>query len=492
MKKICVVLIMLSLILSACSSGGAGKPQGGYKGIQSHTSNNSDIIILDEDGNEVGEDADGTSGDYSDMNYPYEIDLDEPGVSDIHAHNIYVDPDLSSTSGEFQGYCVDMMVVDSPDATYWTNANWRMKGGAGAYSGVQQHDDGVVTLAAYWDREDGTRSKRYFPDGDHTFTGEGDGTNCYTDYQWEPNHWYRYVVRSVNKNGTTYVEQWIQDKETAEWTLLTIFDVLLENSCMVGDMSFFMENYDGRLCNELRSFKLANMYIQEYGSDVWKPIDTATVSVCSYTNKKGGFSFGATDTYFWGMTSGSGPDLRVTNPEIPTEGTYTIKMTDSAPDFDFYYDYGDSSSGYVMDVFWSYVDSMFGGSQEGECIVKVQNGKSTVDPFTVHTISDGSKLTAYYVVNGEEVPVYSIETYSEGGVNHSKIEILRDDLVYTVAWESGPENFETDCKAYLYKGDEIVDQSSYEDRMWRSFVGLWYYGICSITNGEVGEYMDIN
>ncbi len=42
------------------------------------------------------------------------------------AHNIYVNPDLSKTSGQYTGFLIDFCTDCEANCTYWALCNWKM------------------------------------------------------------------------------------------------------------------------------------------------------------------------------------------------------------------------------------------------------------------------------------------------------------------------------------------------------------------------------
>ncbi|MBR4083909.1 MAG: DUF3472 domain-containing protein [Lachnospiraceae bacterium] len=265
------------------------------------------------------------------------------------AHNVYVDPDLSATSGKFDGFMIDFKADKAGMATYWSLCNWQMNkedlmskydvidAYTGAYAGLQVRQDGPKAIMSFWEikylDESGNEMKieaeRIYPsDGDtNKFGGEGEGTNYICDYKWEEEKWYRmYLNCYQDEDGKTFVEQWVADLSTGEWTLISCFDTKLYNSYFEGGMSQFMENYDYDYANETRTFEYRNICVREYGQKDWTTILTADLSVDTYwDNKKGKAFYGATEDRFYGIANGYGPDI-FEKDEVVCD-TFTIKPT---------------------------------------------------------------------------------------------------------------------------------------------------------------------
>lgn len=267
------------------------------------------------------------------------------------AHNIYADPQLSATSGKFSGFMIDFKADKTGTATYWALCNWQMNKddlmsrydvidtGAGAYAGLQMRQDGPKAIMSFWEinyidasgKEKKIEAKRVYPscEEDHRFGGEGEGTNYICDYKWEQGKWYRMYLNSYqNDEGNTFVEQWIADISTGEWTLISRFDTGLYYSYFEGGMSQFMENYDSAYANETRSFEYCNICVREYGKQDWTRIDAAALSVDTcWDNKKGNAVYGANADRFYGIANGYGPDAFEKDEVVC--GMYTVEQKEN-------------------------------------------------------------------------------------------------------------------------------------------------------------------
>lgn len=280
------------------------------------------------------------------LSVPAEEAKNEPNPENRMAHNIYADPDLSATSGKFDGFMIDFKADRAGTATYWALCNWQMNKEhlmskyqiidvyAGAYAGLQLRPDGPKAIMSFWEikyiDELGTEKKieaeRIFPsDGDtNRFGGEGEGSNYICDYDWEAGKWYRmYLNCYQEEDGRTFVEQWVADLSTAEWTMISCFDTGLYYSYFEGGMSQFMENYDSYYANETRTFEYRNICVREFGQEEWTTILTADLSVDTWwDNKKGNAIFGATSDSFYGIANGYGQDAYEIGETV--RNTYTI------------------------------------------------------------------------------------------------------------------------------------------------------------------------
>lgn len=438
--------------------------------------------------------------------YPYEIDPSDPNPENRMAHNIYLDPDLSATSGAFSAYSIDFKTSDDANSTYWSLCNWNMHNGSDAYAGLQNASNNKVAILSFWKNDHATDSDKalatlvYPDDTADAFDNEGSGVKWIRDYSWEKDHWYRMVIRAFDPEWAdgTVVEEWIQDKESGEWTLYAAYNTHIEDSYLEGSMSFFMENFDYSDCNEVRSMNVGNIYVMEYGSDKWTAIDTATISIdTAWDNKKGGYNFGAADGYFWGYTCGSGDDFVKTQPSVPQKDTFTVKMSDSAPDFDFAHDYGfeiasSSEPYYSIHVNWTYFENYDEDScremgiepYENDVYVDVSDGDSTVDLMSLRCETVDATDTYYALVNGKEEKIYSHAVGEDGYL----IQIFRNDLSYNISWQTSTNTIDTDCYAEIKDANGNVEVRTRDEYLARSYTGAWYFAICSIKNGVVGEF----
>ncbi len=269
------------------------------------------------------------------------------------AHNIYSDPDLSATSGKFDGFLIDFKADQAGTATYWALCNWDMNlddlkarvgaadAYAGAYAGLQLRPDGPKAIMSFWEvnytdtsgNPGKIEAKVVYPPVEETthFDGEGEGTNHIADYHWQAGSWYRmYLNCFQDAQGKTFVEQWIADLSTGEWTLISRFDTGLYHACFEGGMSQFMENYDADYANETRTFEYRNLYVREYKTADWTPVTTSRLSVDTYwDNKKGNAVFGASEDRFYGIAHGYGPDAFELRTEVGD--SFTVQPTGTLP-----------------------------------------------------------------------------------------------------------------------------------------------------------------
>ena len=281
------------------------------------------------------------------------------------AYNIYSDPDLSATSRKFDAFTIEFRGTKTPYLTYWALCNFglgftpetqamfpEIKGG-GAYAGLQNVDEakGRKAIMAFWemaykDAETGEpkilTASRVYPKGENTFGGEGEGTNCIRNYEWRDNTWYRMLLRTWEdaERGTTFVGQWVEEKETGKWTLISYFDTHLKDSYLRGSMSLFQENFVNDSYN-VREFNVKAMYAVDHETKDWVSLDTTTIQYGNggADNKEGGHDFGANDEFFWGQAGGEVKDhaaynaaakdkevLSIVQPSEPTFGVPSLEI----------------------------------------------------------------------------------------------------------------------------------------------------------------------
>lgn len=279
------------------------------------------------------------------INFSKEFDLSNGGKYErnpkgLMAHNVYNDPVLDDTSGRFNGFLIDFKANYVGKDTYWALCNWQMDTSAleknntvidngGAYAGLQRINDSRKAIMSFWKIKYKTKSGKQktivpslvYPKKDKAgyFDNEGEGVNYIRKYQWKTGQWYRMYMCSYKdpKTGYTYVDMWIKNLKENKWKKYCTYNTKLKNSCFVGSMSQFMENFDGKYATDLRSFMYKNIYVREESSNKWIFIKDHRMSIDTWWgNKKGTYNFGATETCLWGITCGYGKDSAELNEDI--------------------------------------------------------------------------------------------------------------------------------------------------------------------------------
>lgn len=255
----------------------------------------------------------------------------------------------SFVNGEIDIYTIDFCTDDAPIYTYYALCDfWMSLDGlrsqpdfaelpdtemntmaGGAYAGLQTHESGPAAIMSFWHIEyidtDGQRqlieAQRLYPAGGKTnkFGNEGTGTNYFTNIDWEPSHWYRMVVRCWDNvdTGTTLAGQWLCDLESGEWMLVSYFDTGLPDSGMEY-VNQLIYNWMEDTHDQVRSWKLKNIYGREKKTALWHSLDTETMEAIDVGSNTGGYEYGVKDNCFWGKTCGIGRDMKegVTEEEL--------------------------------------------------------------------------------------------------------------------------------------------------------------------------------
>ena len=251
------------------------------------------------------------------------------------AHYISSYPVKDGTSRKYSGFLIDFCSDSAPVGTYWSLCSWEMdtsdfeqkytiidsENSAGAYAGLQCRPDGKKAIMSFWEikyldennQEQSLRAKRIYPEGGETnnFGGEGEGTNYIGNYYWKTGKWYRMYICCYDDaaTGHTFVEQWVMDIESGVWTKISCFDTLLSHSYIKGGMGQFLENYLWEYCNETRTFAYRNIYVREYDTGEWKPLNETDIYNEAYFNhQKGNFAYTSDANTFYIITCGYGPD----------------------------------------------------------------------------------------------------------------------------------------------------------------------------------------
>ncbi|MBQ6660698.1 MAG: InlB B-repeat-containing protein, partial [Lachnospiraceae bacterium] len=251
------------------------------------------------------------------------------------SHNIYNNPDLTSTSKEFTGFLIDFYTNSSAKGTYWALCNWTMdtscltrKGmtnihyhfASSAYAGLQFTNDDAKCNIAFWridytdpagndcyQNVNPTVVKGFSGKTMGTYDNEGSGYNYLKKFNWKAGKWYRmYLGCFTGDNGNTYVEYWIKDISANKWTHIVTIDTNLQDSFFTGSMYQFMENFSSDTCNSVRTLAYKNIFVRERSTGSWKSIISSTLSTKETNKKKGKVAFGSNSTTLYGITSGYG------------------------------------------------------------------------------------------------------------------------------------------------------------------------------------------
>lgn len=214
------------------------------------------------------------------------------------------------------------------------------------YAGLQQGAEGSDTnfILSFWDihctdaagNTTVIRPERIYPqqkNDNDTFGNEGEGAHTILPYEWKAGRWYRMVLRcgTSETTGNTTVEQWFQDLKTEEWTHTCTYDTGLKDTCFIGNMALFSENYLSQYAGEVRTLEFTNVRI--HTSDGWHDVSSTNyITSNPYSETPGSWDAGTDKNTFymistgvpgWGRTEKTGP-LTIQNresggPGVPSE-----------------------------------------------------------------------------------------------------------------------------------------------------------------------------
>lgn len=261
-------------------------------------------------------------------------------------------------STRFTEYAVDFKADYLPKGTYCCLGQWSMDLSSlekthtnvrTEYSGVQGYAGfqstvtakGMASILSFWDvyatdpygQNVTLRAKLVYPepDGNDSFSGEGTGAHHIRSYPWEASHWYRMLLQCSTDGATghTLVTQWVCDLETGTWTKLCVYDTLLPDSCFVGNVALFLENYIPSLAGQVRSMEVRNARILNADTGRWQDVEELYMgSNGGAPQYEGSYAFGTRSDRFWMITSGVGGDW-YNNGTGQKAGTYQIQNTES-------------------------------------------------------------------------------------------------------------------------------------------------------------------
>lgn len=236
-------------------------------------------------------------------------------------------------------YSIDFKADYLPNGTYCCPANWTMDlstlakhytnlrnnysdtYSVHAYAGFQRlrGANDYCSIMSVWDifgtDENGnthrTHPRLVYPaERTNDFSGEGTGVQVLVPYAWEAEHWYRMLLRCfTGDNGNTWIQQWVCDLETGQWTLLCCYDMMIQQTAMRGHIAVFLENYRTEFSGEIRTLEFRNVKILLADTQSWHPVTTASIhSEGGLPKYEGSYAFGAHNDTFWMITSGVGGD----------------------------------------------------------------------------------------------------------------------------------------------------------------------------------------
>ncbi len=287
--------------------------------------------------------------------------LNFPSAQEIRDFNIMSDERSSYLTGwlaiepemKFTEYSLDFKADYLPYGTYFCCANaWmdlsslRQKyeevnppaNGPTFYGGLQmwESEKGSGSILSFWDipcrdAEGETtviHAKLVYPEDEkeNPFNHEGNGVNHLRTYPWEEGCWYRMLFQCSRneENGHTLLEQWICNLETEEWTKLSCYDTGLTDSCFMGGIALFLENYLEQYAGDIRTAEFKNIRIHPKGEEAWLPVRTVIMLT---DGQSGSYCYGADEECFWMITTGA--ESRSLQ-QCVQSGAYTVTLSSGA------------------------------------------------------------------------------------------------------------------------------------------------------------------
>jgi hypothetical protein len=121
-------------------------------------------------------------------------------------------------------------------------------------------------------------------------------------------------LKCVAAQGTTYVEQWVQDLENGERQLLCRYDTGVANAAFTGSIAVFLECFDTRAAGEIRSMEIRKAVYREEKTGRWQAVSSVyldaddgkghiAMGLLPYV---GSYHFGVTEDRIWMISSGAG------------------------------------------------------------------------------------------------------------------------------------------------------------------------------------------
>ncbi len=279
---------------------------------------------------------------------------------DIYAQYANISPVNNTASDGFDFFSVDFCTESQPDYTYWALAEWymdsteymRLNGytdveSIGAYAGLQDTGESTTKIMSIWESyfygEDGKQHtlvpECVYPEGESTsFDGEGSGISLVSDYNWKPDTWYRFVLKSWVEDDTTYVGTWLEDLSTGEVSLLAIYDTLLPKSYITNVPTQFLENYGAETHGEYRQMKLRNYCLRDRKTGEWYFPDSAAMHIWASLelDNRGTYRFMTDGESITAETCGLGADACAGKTDEETESIVRFRPAASAPDVSKY------------------------------------------------------------------------------------------------------------------------------------------------------------
>ena len=289
-----------------------------------------------------------------------EMRAEDTDEDEVYAQYAFAVPVYDELLSNIDFFSVEFYTDTQPFGTYWELAGWYMNcdeyiwqneyeyvDSVGAYAGLQSVSDHTGKIMSMWEmnfyKEDGSMDtlvpECIYPAEEMTqFDNEGSGSNLLGVFEWDPQTWYRFVLRSWEEAGSTYVGTWVENLSTNEISLLAAFDTFLPKSSISGIPEQFLENFGPDTHGEYRQMKLRNYCMHTSDSDKWIFPDTAEMSIWATLelDNRGTYRFSADGDTITVETCGIGEDACEGMTDEETVFTVHITPAETAPDISRY------------------------------------------------------------------------------------------------------------------------------------------------------------
>ncbi|WP_082761186.1 putative mucin/carbohydrate-binding domain-containing protein [Clostridium sp. ATCC 25772] len=228
----------------------------------------------------------------------------------------------------------DWSAIKNPPYTYWAVHNWNAGGEAGGYAGFQQRADRRTAHFAIWDPvsvRQPIEAEYLSPNSTSSrFGGEGEGMKVETNYNWQPNNWYKMTMRNWQEDGHTKFGQWIRDESTKQWKQIAILDFPVANVNFNWGTGMFQEDWAGNGHQE-REARLKNFYSRNVSDSLWNSLNKQKIT-SQYPNMN--WNGGGNSEYVWVSAGGnakpsisSGQVFQLNQPNTPNVGNLDFDIT---------------------------------------------------------------------------------------------------------------------------------------------------------------------
>ncbi|SFB16648.1 putative mucin/carbohydrate-binding domain-containing protein [Clostridium frigidicarnis] len=211
---------------------------------------------------------------------------------------------------------VDWSATKNPPYTYWAVHNWNPGGEAGGYAGFQQQGSKRTLHFSIWDPiavRQAIEAEYLSPSSSSSrFGGEGEGMKVETEYNWQPNSWYKMTMRSWQEDGHTKFGQWVRDELTKQWKQIAVLDFPVANVKFNNPYGMFQEDWAGTGYAE-REARLKNFYSRT-SIGTWNSLNQQRINA-QYQERN--WNGGANSEYLW-VTSGGNTKPSISNGQVFT------------------------------------------------------------------------------------------------------------------------------------------------------------------------------